>query len=223
MFRPGSPAEETSPWIRSVCRPVLRDGFHQSRRIRHDGPQSLRADSRGHNGNTLTSAASRRTASPVRLTLGGQLGRRVDGAWWPRSNRLARELPELVAVLHGRLGDVVDISVNWSLAENLPDLNSRHWQNKHQHLMAITGRDASANLLIIPSLTPGTLASLLLRLAAGMPLSPEHQATPLFQTANEIVDAARAYAGPTTSGTLPVSATAAKRAGPSRGRRTSTT
>ena len=139
----------------------------------------------------MSVSASRRTASPVRLTLCGQLGRRVDGAWWPHSNRLAVELPELVGVLHERLGEVVDISVNWSLSENLPDLNSRHWQNKHQHLMAITGRAASANLLIIPSLTPGTLAGLLLRIAAGLPLSAAHQDTPLFRTAAEIVDAAR--------------------------------
>jgi hypothetical protein len=139
----------------------------------------------------VTSTTSRRTASPVRLTLCEQLGRRVDGAWWPHSNRLAAELPELVGVLHGRLGEVIDISVNWSLSENLPDLNSRHWQNKHQHLMTVTGRDASANLLIIPSQTPGTLAGLLLRIAAGLPLSAEHQATPLFRTAAEIIDAAR--------------------------------
>ncbi|BDX31199.1 hypothetical protein TUM20985_17460 [Mycobacterium antarcticum] len=139
----------------------------------------------------MTAAPSRRTASPVRLTLCSQLGRRVDGAWWPHSNRLARELPELVGVLYGRLGEVVDISVNWSMSENLPDLNSRHWQNKHQHLMTVTGRDACANLLIIPSLTPGTLAGLLLRIAAGLPLSAEHQATPLFRTAAEILDAAR--------------------------------
>ncbi|MDX1891471.1 DUF5994 family protein [Mycolicibacterium sp. 050158] len=139
----------------------------------------------------MTSAPTRRTASPVRLTLSAQLGRRVDGAWWPRSNRLAGELSELVGVLHGRLGEVVDISVNWSMSENLPDLNSRHWQNKHQHLMAITGRNASANLLVVPSLTPGALASLLLRIAAGLPVSAEHQATPLYRTAVEIVDAAR--------------------------------
>jgi hypothetical protein len=153
-----------------------------------DGPQSLRIDV---DSGGVTSAASRRTASPVRLTLCNQLGGRVDGAWWPHSNRLARELPELVGVLHGRLGEVVDISVNWSMSENLPDLNSRHWQNKHQHLMAITGRDASANLLIIPSQTPGTLAGLLLRIAAGLPLSAAHQDTPLFRTAAEILDAAR--------------------------------
>ena len=151
-----------------------------------DGQRSRIVD-----GDAVIGGATRRTASPVRLTLCGELGRRVDGAWWPHSNRLARELPELVGVLHGRLGEVVDISVNWSTAENLPDLNSRHWQNKHQHLMAVTGRDASANLLIVPSLTPTTLASLLLRIAAGLPLSAEHQATPLYRTAAEIVDAAR--------------------------------
>lgn len=136
-----------------------------------------------------------RTARPVRLTLCNQLGGRVDGAWWPHSNRLARELPELVGVLHGRLGEVVDIAVNWSLSENLPDLNSRHWQNKHQHLMAITGRDASANLLVIPSLTPGSLAGLLLRIAAGLPLTAAHQDTPLYRNAAEIIDAARGDGG----------------------------
>ena len=164
----------------------------------------------------MTGPTTRRTASPVRLTLCEQLGRRVDGAWWPHSNRLARELPELVGVLHARLGEVVDISVNWSLSENLPDLNSRHWQNKHQHLMALTGRDASANLLIIPSLTPSTLAALLLRIAAGLPLSAAHQNTPLFRTAAEIVDAAR---GEGTA--LLVPAPALKQAGRARGRRPS--
>ena len=151
-----------------------------------DGPNRSRVDVDGRGVTT-----ARRTASPVRLMLREQLGQRVDGAWWPHSNRLATELPELVGVLSGRLGEVVDISVNWSLSENLPDLNSRHWQNKHQHLMAITGRDASANLLVIPSLTPGSLAGLLLRIAAGLPLTEAHQDTPLFRTATEIVDAAR--------------------------------
>jgi hypothetical protein len=144
----------------------------------------------------MTTAPTRRTASPVRLTLCRELGRGVDGAWWPRhSSRLAGELPELVGVLHDRLGEIVDISVNWSMSENLPDLNSRHWQNKHQHLMRVTGRDATANLLIVPSLTPGTLAGLLLRIAAGLPLSDTLQTTPLYRTATEIVDAARDYAG----------------------------
>ncbi|MDP9165045.1 MAG: DUF5994 family protein [Actinomycetota bacterium] len=185
----------------------------QSRRTSPDGPQPLRLDA---SGGGMTGPTARRTASPVRLTLCEQLGRRVDGAWWPHSNRLARELPELVGVLHARLGEVVDISVNWSLSENLPDLNSRHWQNKHQHLMALTGRDASANLLIIPSLTPGTLAALLLRIAAGLPLSAAHQNTPLFRTAAEIVDAAR---GEGTA--LLVPAPALKQAGRARGRRPS--
>ncbi|MCV7135397.1 hypothetical protein H7J06_20695 [Mycobacterium hodleri] len=146
---------------------------------------------------------ARRTASPVRLTLCDSLGQRVDGAWWPHSNRLATELPELVGVLSGRLGEVVDISVNWSLSENLPDLNSRHWQNKHQHLMAITGRTATANLLVVPSLTPSTLAGLLLRIAAGMSLTEAHQDTPLFRTAAEIVDAARGGGAPKVPAATP--------------------
>jgi hypothetical protein len=218
MGRAGNLARVTSTWTRSDCRFASRDGFSIAKDSL-DGPQSLRVDLdiRGHNGHGVTSAASRRTASPVRLTLCGELGRRVDGAWWPHSNRLARELPELVAVLHGRLGEVVDISVNWSLSENLPDLNSRHWQNKHQHLMAITGRDASANLLVIPSLTPGTLAGLLLRIAAGLPLSAAHQATPLFRTAAEIVDAARA-----DGAQRPVTTPVPKDLSRPRGRRSST-
>jgi Family of unknown function (DUF5994) len=165
----------------------------------------------------VTHATSRRTASPVRLTLCGELGRRVDGAWWPHTNRLARELPELVSVLHGRLGEVIDISVNWSMSENLPDLNSRTWQNKHQHLMTVTGRDASANLLIVPALTPGSLAGLVLRLAAGLPLSAAHQDTPIYRTAAEIVDAARADSGTPAPGAIPK-----KKARPSRSRPAST-
>ena len=177
--------------------PASPDGFPSSQGS-PDGPNHPRvtAVSRG-----VTTA--RRTASPVRLTLCAELGQRVDGAWWPHSNRLATELPELVGVLRGRLGEVVDISVNWSLSENLPDLNSRHWQNKHQHMMAIAGRDATANLLVIPSLTPSTLAGLLLRIAAGLSLTEAHQDTPLFRTAVEIVDAARGDGGPKVPAVAP--------------------
>lgn len=138
----------------------------------------------------MTIAPSRRTASPVRLTLCHDLGRGVDGAWWPHSVRLAAELPELVGVLNDRLGEIVDISVNWSTSESLPDLHSRHWQNKRQHLMGVTGRGASARLLIVPSVTPATLAGLLLRVAAGLPMTDHLQATPLYRTAVEIVAAA---------------------------------
>ncbi|WP_459953473.1 DUF5994 family protein, partial [Mycobacterium avium] len=44
------------------------------------------------------SAARRRRADPVRLSVGCELGRAIDGAWWPRADRITNELPELVAV-----------------------------------------------------------------------------------------------------------------------------
>jgi uncharacterized protein DUF5994 len=36
----------------------------------------------------------------------------VDGAWWPRSDDLATELPDLLAVLSGRLGRIVRVIFN---------------------------------------------------------------------------------------------------------------
>ena len=48
----------------------------------------------------------RRPASRLRLTLASELGRDIDGAWWLRTVRTARELPELISTLKGRLGEI---------------------------------------------------------------------------------------------------------------------
>jgi hypothetical protein len=135
--------------------------------------------------------AGRRTAKPVRLTLCGQLGDRVDGAWWPQTTRLARELPELVAILYRRMGPIIGMNINWSMSENLPDLNSAQWQTKRQHVMRLIGQQATATILVVPAATSGTLAAMVMRLAAGLPVSAEYQATPTFVTAARIVAAAR--------------------------------
>ena len=37
---------------------------------------------------------------------------RVDGAWWPHSTDLAAEIPDLVAVLSVRLGQISDVLYN---------------------------------------------------------------------------------------------------------------
>ena len=153
------------------------------------------------NTSTMNSAArGRRLASPVRLTLAFDLGGDLDGAWWPHTASVARELPELTDALFRRLGRIIDISVNWSSLTGSPDHDSLHRPNttdpgqmiSHQRLMTITGSEAPATLLVVPSLTSSVLAALVLRRAAGLPITATEQNTQAFQTADDIVRAARA-------------------------------
>jgi uncharacterized protein DUF5994 len=139
----------------------------------------------------ISSAGARRLASPVRLTLASRLGNEIDGAWWPRTGVISRELPELVSVLDARLGPIIDINVNWSSLQRPPDLNWDGWRSIHQHVMTVGGRDARANLLIVPHRTGTALAVLVLRRAAGLPIYPAHRDSRAFQTADCIVRVAR--------------------------------
>jgi hypothetical protein len=136
-------------------------------------------------------ATDTRQASQVRLTLASRLGHDIDGAWWPRTGRISRELPQLVSVLVARLGPIVDINVNWSALQSQPDLNLHCWRGIHQHVMTVSGRDARANLLIVPNRTATALAVLVLRQAAGLPIYPAHRDSRAFQTADSIVRLAR--------------------------------
>jgi hypothetical protein len=138
-----------------------------------------------------TTASGMRLASPVRLTLASRLGHDIDGAWWPRTPLISRELPQLVSVLVARLGPIVDINVNWSALQSQPDLNLHCWRGIHQHVMAVNGRDARANLLIVPHRTATALAVLVLRQAAGLPIYAAHRDSRAFQTADSIVRLAR--------------------------------
>ncbi len=130
-------------------------------------------------------------ASPVRLTLAARLGDKIDGAWWPRTGVIARELPELVAVLDVPLGTVTDISVNWSSLQSQPNLNWHWFQGVHPHVMTVDGRNARTKLLIVPHRTAAALAVMLLRQAASMPIYPVHRDSRAFETAECIVRAAR--------------------------------
>src|SRR5579875_23365 len=134
----------------------------------------------------------RRRGNPVRLTLSMQLGNDIDGAWWPRTPGITRELPELLAVLGTRLGDIIGIKVNWSASQGPPKLDSFGWEAKRQHVMTITGSAASATLLIVRCRTDTALAVLVLRRAAGLPIDPLHLDTPADRTADGVVRAARA-------------------------------
>lgn len=130
-------------------------------------------------------------SGPVRLTVATDLGNDIDGAWWPRTVRMALELPELIHVLAPRLGEVVDINVNWTTLQRAPDFNALGWEGKQQHVMTLVGRDAKVNLLIVPYATSTALAVMVLRRAADLPIRSDHRDTQVFRTADGIVRAAR--------------------------------
>lgn len=145
--------------------------------------------------------SSRRSASPVRLTLASQVGEELDGAWWPHTASIARELPELIDALRRPLGEVLDIDVNWSSLEGGPDLDSLNrrslptlvgQETRQQRVMTITGSSARTNLLVVPWRTSTALAVMVLRQAASLPILPAHIDTQAFRTADNIVRAARA-------------------------------
>ncbi len=153
----------------------------------------------------ISAAGERRPVTPVRLTLALRLGHDIDGAWWPRTARIARELPELIAVLRTRLGEIIDIKVNWSSLQGPPKLDSYGWEAKHQHVMTISGRNGSANLLVVPYRTGTALAVMVLRRAAGLPIDPIHLDTPAYRTADSIVRAARTQGACAVPATSPLS------------------
>lgn len=142
----------------------------------------------------------RRLASPVRVTLAARLGDDLDGAWWPRTGCVARELPDLIDALNKPLGGITNISVNWASTDGSPDLDSvqlggatasRTRGCSHQHLITLTGRTGRANLLVVPHLTTASLATMLLRRAAGKPIPAAERSTAVFQNADYIVEVAR--------------------------------
>jgi Family of unknown function (DUF5994) len=139
----------------------------------------------------ISMAGARRPTSPVRLTLASRLGNQIDGAWWPRTRLISRELHELVYVLDVRLGRIIDINVNWSSLQRQADVNWDWWQGIHPHIMTVGGRDARAKLLIVPYRTGTALAVMVLRRAAGLPIYPVHRDSRAFETAECIVRVAR--------------------------------
>ena len=101
---------------------------------------------------------------------------------------MARELPELIAVLGTRLGEITDVGVNWSSSQRPPNIDSYVGKAKHQHVMTISGRNGSATLLIVPHGTSTALAVMVLRRAAGLPiepsiLTPRHVGQPILYCA----------------------------------------
>ncbi len=98
----------------------------------------------------IYSPAIGRRDDSVRLRVARTLGHAVDGAGWPRVDRITIELPHVVAALTPLLGRVTAIEVNWPPLQRPPNLNLPGWEGKPQHVMTASGVDASAKLLIIP-------------------------------------------------------------------------
>ena len=143
--------------------------------------------------------------SPVRFSLASTLGSGLDGAWWPHSVSIARELSDLTDAVHEPLGKVVDISVNWSPLQGVADLDLLNRRSvpavqagdsRHLRIMTITGSRAEAQLLVVPCGTSMGLAVMVLRHAADLPVMYAHQHTTAFHTARVIVRAARAQHSP---------------------------
>ena len=147
----------------------------------------------------------RRLSNPVRFTLGSNLSSGLDGAWWPYSVSIARELSGLTAALRDPLGEVIDIGVNWSSLQGVADLDLFHRRGvaampgpatSQLRVMTIIGSRARANLLVIPCRTSIALAVMLLRQAADLPVLYVHQHTPAYEAASVIVRAARTQGAP---------------------------
>lgn len=142
---------------------------------------------------------SRRSARPVRIALHTSLGRDIDGAWWPHTGSVAAELPALIEALHRQLGEIVDITINWSSTESAPDLNSMCYgamvipgrSSRPQRLMGVTGSLAHATLLVVPHMTAAPLGWMVLRRAARIPMPLTERDTKVFRAADSVVRAAQ--------------------------------
>jgi hypothetical protein len=134
---------------------------------------------------------ARRRANPIRLSVARELGHDIDGAWWPRADRITNELPNLVETLTPLLGEVVSINVNWPPLQRPPDFNCPGWEGKRQHVMTVNGSDSCANLLIIPYATFSGLALMVMRRAANLSIEPADRGKPAFLTAGSILHAAQ--------------------------------
>jgi hypothetical protein len=130
--------------------------------------------------------------------LAKQLGADIDGAWWPYSASLATELPNLVAALQQPLGEIIGICLNWSETDGELELDAlvagSRWPTatrpKRLRLIRVTGRKTGVTLLVVPPRTSLALGALVMRCAALLPIANGDRQTPLFETADAVVDAA---------------------------------
>lgn len=111
---------------------------------------------------------------------------------------MGRELPELVHSLRPVLGDVVDIKINWTATSptpmlttmSLPALSRAGSRTAHQRLMVLIGSAARTRILVVPSVTPASLAVMVMRQSARHLIPEFEQGSTVFHAANRVVRAA---------------------------------
>ncbi len=98
---------------------------------------------------------------------------RVDGAWWPRSDDLAAEVPGLAAALASRLGPVERVAYHPAAWRPAPKrigtdraavrLGAFHTQDPG--VVDVAGASARLTLLVVPPGTPAPVAAGILEAA----------------------------------------------------------
>jgi len=132
-------------------------------------------------------APSARLALRSESVSGG--GAEVDGAWWPRSDDLASELPALADVLDPLWGRITRIAVN---TRSQPILPPRFYVNGHvvrvgwftseldpHAILLLSGTSGCWNLLVVPPQTDAPVAARLMA-AASADTGPATTATALM-------------------------------------------
>ena len=99
----------------------------------------------------------------------------VDGAWWPQSDDLAAELPDLVTVLSVRLGAVTRVTYNvadWPkpvrkqrIGDQVVRLDGYHRHPLHT-VGILDGRGNEIDLLVVPTQTDAEDAHTMMMVAA---------------------------------------------------------
>jgi hypothetical protein len=99
----------------------------------------------------------------------------VDGAWWPRSRDLARELPALAQVLATRLGPVTRVAFpmkGWMAAPRRIAVDGRlirleGFHTQGEHILHVSGSDGQRiTLLVVPPEAPAASGHDAMMLAA---------------------------------------------------------
>ena len=141
---------------------------------------------------------SRRTANRVRVSLADDIGQDIDGAWWPYTAAMGRDLADLVEALRPAIGEVVDLQINWLAQSPTPVLSTMSaaanrvgWNSARQRVMCLTGSTGAARILVVPSMTPVPLALMLLRVSARRPVPVPERASSVFEVSEQIVRAAQ--------------------------------